>query len=65
MSICPADDSQKITGLLSHLKAHDDELADIGIDDVICRPLIDGQTHQHLGATVKVEGRVCQHVHIN
>ena len=65
VSICPAGDSQKVADLLNRLKARDEELADIDVDDLICRPLIDGPTHEHSGAMVKVGGRARRHVRVN
>ena len=65
ISICPADDTQKVTNLLGRLKARDGELTHIDIDDLICRPLIDGPTHEHSGAMVKAGGRAQRHVRVN
>ena len=65
ISICPAHNSQEIDTLLKSLKAQDNELADIEIDDVISRPLIDGPAHEHSGAMVKVGGRAHRHVRVN
>ena len=65
VSICPVGDSRKIANLLNRLKARDEELADIDVDDLICRPLIDSPTHEHSGAMVKVGGRAHGHVRVN
>ena len=50
---------------MSRLKADDDELVDIDVDDVISRPLIDGPAHEHSGAMVKVGGRAHRRVRVN
>ncbi len=65
ISIYPADDSEEVANLLSRLKASHEELADIDVDDVISRPLIDGPAHEHSGAIVKVGGRAHRHVRVN
>lgn len=65
ISIRNANRRDDVATLLNDLKERNQELADIDIDDVISRPLVDGPAHAHSGAMVKAGGRAHRHVRVN
>ena len=59
----PRCDDQ-ILSLLNRLKVENSELVEIDLDDVICRPVLNGPMHEHKGGVVRL-GRAKRHVRVN